>query len=139
MRANRIIKFRAWDGHKMIDDFLQVTENGRFIAHVSEGEDFTPMQFTGLLDKNGKEIYEGDIVKLDYNAEILKGTEFSSKEDISYHKVIWDNERAMFWDYRLDDGDSGAAYADGDISFLTDGLVIGNIYTTPNLLTPQTR
>lgn len=60
----REIKFRAWNGDAM--------EYGGFSVHASSGQiiaapfitrvtkDAPLMQFTGLHDKNGKEIYEGD-------------------------------------------------------------------------------
>jgi uncharacterized phage protein (TIGR01671 family) len=125
---SRVIKFRAWV--KQFDKMI----NDAFITHwnVSDGDRYMVnrewcevMQFTGLKDKNGKEIYEGDIVK--FLGMSLLDTEL--KELIG--KVEWNNELLKF-DVVIHQGpipDLRKSYDDNNFE------VIGNIYENPELLT----
>jgi len=118
----RPIKFRAWNivSRKMIDLkkitplALNMDTDGLFIP-FSDG--LPLMQFTGLLDENGIEIYEGDIV----SAAIY----FDEKSQILEVKF---REASFVIDYIDSESDCVSIG-----SFAGDLQVIGNIYEHPEL------
>lgn len=108
---NREIKFRAWMGEYMV--VFELADLDDMWVNISIGHDITDvplMQFTGLLDKAGKEIYEGDIVQC---------------EDI-VAVVIWNSGDASYY---LDTGEKALV-----MGLCGHSTIIGNLYETPNLI-----
>lgn len=124
------IKFRVWNGKKMLEwdtDIAAYHSNG-IVALMSGGMAFPGrgdsalMQFTGLRDKNGREIYEGDIISYEMHTRYLLNS-FTSP-------VEWDASLAC---YRA--GDVVFARSDEpEYDIFPHMEVVGNIYEHPHLL-----
>ena len=90
------------------------------------------MQFTGLKDKNGKEIYEGDYLSVDGGYD----------EGDMIHRIIWNDDKASFlieaWmgDNEWDDSVNDEIYwqARDKNNYLKEFKVNGNIYENPELI-----
>lgn len=113
----RELKYRAWDGKKMIDDVIPVSETSileLFEYEWQETEVEAVEQYTGLKDKNGKDIYENDIVEYDWYI-IGDKPAYRTKE-----QVVFD--------------DMGARLDTDRIRLCTNVEVIGNIHENADLL-----
>src|SRR5690606_23340090 len=114
----REIKFRAWD--KENKEMVEVELLGKRVLLCKNGEwenieDFEVMQFTGLCDKNNREIYEGDIAKSGKRLFVAK----------------WNNDIASFvWEPL--DGES--SYPCFNVGTVKNVEVVGNIFENPELL-----
>ena len=117
-----IPKFRAWlkkeqkmdneiDNISWLEDELYCIGDG--ITYMVLAEDLVLMQSTGLKDKNGKEIFEGDVVSID-----------TDEFDLLFVKY----ESGIYW---LMDDEECVEHLSDYYKYVS---IVGNIYENPELL-----
>ena len=126
---NRKIKFRAWNSEDEVmfysreDDFtyMEADRPDKKFGVIMQGalgyiaKGYPIMQFTGLHDRNGMQIYEGDILKYDHKAGVIREVKF---------------ELGCFM--------ACNEYTDEFLSSVnSSSVIIGDIYTTPHLINNQ--
>ncbi|MGG2970250.1 YopX family protein, partial [Brevibacillus borstelensis] len=117
MQAGREIKFQVYDQESKEmwswEDIIEA-ESAMFITllDILRHDQFIKRQYTGLRDKNGKEIYEGDVW-------LLQGSD--TPRVIVWHRYGW------WFQY------PGSAVTK-PVEWTEDGEIIGNIYENPELL-----
>lgn len=124
--TQRELKFRAWrkkDGWWIKPKWFTIDGGGSFIEYCETnvdgiGDEVFVTQWTGLVDKNGKGIYEGDIIKENPNGHI--GV---VKNEHGNFYVEWDDPQYPDWDWM-----EMACDHMGRIE------VIGNVFESPELL-----
>lgn len=116
--TQREIKFRKWAKHingemAIVDDVIL---GGATLNSLRKNDGDVLMQYTGLLDRNGKEIYEGDILRF----EAWKKT-----------GVIIYNLRELGFIFR----ENESRYVSDLGAFSEDAFeIIGNVYENPDLI-----
>lgn len=133
MKEKRVIKFRALREHTAVMEygFYFADSKGHYIVDDEGVESIinpdTLGQFTGLLDKNKKEIYEGDIVDCITNCITINHIRYPHRGVIRFINSYFAIEVPEF--YRED---GGLGYT--PMMYNHEFEVIGDIYTTPELL-----
>jgi uncharacterized phage protein (TIGR01671 family) len=121
---SRVIKFRAWARSGAYSEMMENVQNhigaatgfGHLLQNTAKGiDECHVMQFTGLYDKNSREIYEADVVQ-DHN-----GIGFVEWRNTAYRVNYQNGTAKWFYDYTLK----------GEFESIE---VIGNTYQNPELL-----
>ena len=135
----REILFRGkqHNGEWVYGHFYETIGNGKNVSRIYDGLIFkhytvdreTVGQYTGLTDKNGKKIFEGDIIRVitfGFSAEMfITEVKFGAKSGVQGFYLA--NGRSMFY------------FGQKDLTVMDDAWVIGNIHDNPELLNGETK
>ena len=91
----REIKFRAWDNDTM--EYSKLMPDFGFWKWVAYSSTTKIMQFTGLSDKNGKEIYEGDILygNVDENDTVVYEENKFILQPLGDDSIFWEKSEVI--------------------------------------------
>ncbi len=136
----REVKFRAWNGTNMEHNVMAGWLGAYYVKGIDENDSAcmstfnthlgsSPlMQFTGLKDKGGKEIYEGDVVAHKILPSSVNGSPTAIQIELRYEVVWWQGDYSGSWKCR------SIAAMPQLMDFAPDLEVIGNIYENPDLI-----
>jgi len=152
----REIKFRAWHKDDKAPYVNEMLEDGEARFLLSQGFDemmpdnYVFMQFTGLKDKNGKEVYEGDVLRIEYfkiavgeNLGVYETeAELTGVVGFDGLSLILQNIMGEKWQeytgYDAGEGNCKFMYLgdvyEGSLDASYQIEVIGNIYENPELI-----
>ena len=121
---NRELKFRAWNGSEMVEVEI-------LFLDIKYRPEIKIMQFTGLKDENGKEIYAEDKLKIQLPMGGFWGD--VKKEETGIVKYIADiGGYVVKFDITKYGKNQSYVRLDCDIAFTAE--IVGDIYSTPELL-----
>lgn len=144
-------KFRVWDSQKnewinpalvalIGSGVLMIYDNGWKVTH---SKNLVVQFFTGLCDKNGDEVYDGDILKYTRFNWQCGGHPQGGTDLVQICKVYWSEKECGF--YERGKWESGGGWS-GNLTFddhradRNEIEIIGNIFKNPELLEqPKTR
>jgi uncharacterized phage protein (TIGR01671 family) len=123
---NRVIKFRVWNGvikrYECYAPLVTLVHSKKRIVELAQNDSITLEQFTGLLDKNGVEIYENGV-------EIYENDEIKSKYYNGIVKFIDTLKYDYLGWYILEQDEYGDSPQLFDKNNAKDFEIIGNIHT----------
>ncbi len=126
-------KFRIWDKkYKQWADPHRWRLNAqgevvwnRLLSSPNGQEDFVIQQFTGLVDKNSKEIWEGDIIETIYNTVGI----IYYEQTMSSFRILHNGNSIPLVVGRFTENNNSPTIS------LTAQMIIGNVFENPELLT----